>query len=193
MKENVSALMDGMLEGQAESMTLDALKRNTELRRTWDAYHLVGDTLRREASFSPGFCDEVMSRLGDEPTVLAPVAGAPRRPAMRWALPLAASVMGVGAVAWVSQMVSQPAALEAPAQVVQAPAPAAQPVKAEAPPVAAAPGTAVATKAAENSAIRAQPAPEYIVAHQAYSSSAGMGGVAQYVRTVSELRSGDSK
>ncbi|MGP1681759.1 MAG: sigma-E factor negative regulatory protein, partial [Giesbergeria sp.] len=46
MKETLSAWMDSELNEQQASALLPQLKRDEQLRRNWDCYHLIGDALR---------------------------------------------------------------------------------------------------------------------------------------------------
>src|SRR6266853_522629 len=46
MKEKLSALIDGELQSNDCQAHLGRLRTDTELRRAWDAYHLIGDALR---------------------------------------------------------------------------------------------------------------------------------------------------
>lgn len=189
MKERVSALMDDSLEGNAAASLFDRIRSDDEALRVWHIYHLIGDSMRGDADLHANLVSKVMSRIESEPTVLAPVG---RRAAsnarLRWALPLAASVMGVGAVAWVSQSLNQQSApRETIARV------AIQPVAGVATPqvssVAAVAPTAPQTLASGLvSPVQATFGREYLIAHQAYSPGATMSGVAQYMRTVSESR-----
>lgn len=189
MKAEISALMDDDLEGDAVEKALDCLDRDAGLRRSWAAYHLIGDALRRtDAGLAPDFTARVMERLAAEPTVLAP-APARRRSALRIALPLAASLMGVGAVAWVVLSLNAPA----PVQIVTIQAPAAVPVVAPPAPAAPAPVAQAPQRKTEEGAetvVVSVPQPsqvrEYLMAHQGYAP--GMNGVANYVRSVSESR-----
>lgn len=180
MKAEVSALMDDALEGDAAADVLTALKRDAGLRDAWAVYHLLGDALRRTPMLSPGFALRVIARLSDEPTVLAPVATRRKRSALgRAALPLAASVMGIGAVAWVAQTLNQP---QQPMQMAIAPAP------------LAAPAATTQVAAVVPAALPAQSAVrEYLIAHQGYSPSNNMNGVANYVRTVAENRPSEAR
>ncbi len=45
-KENLSAFIDGELEAPARDGVVDALCQDPELRRTWERFHLIGDTMR---------------------------------------------------------------------------------------------------------------------------------------------------
>lgn len=170
MKSEISALLDGELAPEAAGRAIEALRQNADLRREWEISHLIGDALRRSPPLSTGFSDRVMARLAEEPTILAPAAMPPgKRTLLRFALPLAASVMGMAAVGWVALSINT----SQPVQVAVAP-PLTQP--------AAKSATALTTQGALK---------EYLVAHQAHSPSGRMQGVAPYVRTVSEIRQGN--
>lgn len=176
MKLEVSTFMDGAMDGSAVQSTIDALKNEATLRQTWDTYHLIGDVLRRSPTVSPDFATRLMGQLAAEPTVLAPVTR-PASPARRLLIPLAASLMGVGAVAWVAQSVESPS----PALV--------QADKATVPVV-------VAERPMNQIEVLPHGTPhvrEYILVHQGYSPRTNMQGVAPYLRSVSEQRQGTSK
>lgn len=175
MKADVSALMDGALESDAAARVLSALKRDAELRETWALYHLLGDALRRTPMLRAEFALGVIARLSDEPAVLAPTLARRKQSPLKAMLPLAASVVGIGAVAWVAQTLQSPPQVQT---VAALPAPQAQPQ-----PVAA--------------ALVALPAPgtvrQYLIAHQGYSPSNNMNGVANYVRSVAEIRPSEAR
>jgi sigma-E factor negative regulatory protein RseA len=98
MKEKLSAMMDGELADEVQAH-LGRLRADPELRAAWDIYHLIGDSLRGHVS--PGIAPRVISRLRDEPTVLAPPPG--RRTAARigwYGMYAAASLAAVAIVAW---------------------------------------------------------------------------------------------
>jgi sigma-E factor negative regulatory protein RseA len=191
MKADVSALMDDALEDPSQSSVLNTLCRDPQLRQAWSEYHLIGDVLRRSPRLSSDVTAQVMARLVDEPAVLAP-RPAPRRrsAALRYALPLAASVMGVGAVAWVAQTLNgpetvqvaavKPAAMPKPAPVAAAAANASEPVA----------GGPVVEEADPAKASQVKP---YLFAHQSFSPVSGVHGVAQYVRIVSDTREGPAR
>ena len=160
MKENLSVWMDGELRGAKSREFLPQVESKAELRADWDCYHLIGDALR--GTHGPDLCARIRARLDIEPTVLAPRR---RRVAERLhprLLSLAASVAAVAFVGWM--------ALSGPAQV--APQVAAIPAV-ESKPVAVAAG---------------EGAKDYLLAHQRYSPSSAMQGVAPYVRTVAVER-----
>jgi sigma-E factor negative regulatory protein RseA len=97
--ERLSALADGEVDGAATQAACGAWKSDVELRRTWHAWHLIGDVLRSEDLASSAERDQrflvaLRERMAAEPVVLAPApllevesAAAPRRPAGRWLLP----------------------------------------------------------------------------------------------------------
>lgn len=178
MKSEISALLDDELAPGAAGRTIDALGRDADLRNAWETYHLIGDALRRSPELSPRFADKVIVRLSREPVVFAPAASqAPRKNPFRFVLPLAASVMGIGAVGWVAM------SLNAPQQerVARAPSSIQGGAASASPQVAAKPASGQPATGALQ---------EYLVAHQAYSPANGIQGVAPYVRTVSEIRQG---
>ena len=97
--EQLSALADGEIDGAAAGAACGAWKTDAELRRTWHAWHLIGDVLRSEDLASSAERDQrfllaLRQRLAAEPVVLAPEAlpQAPeRRGVGRWLLPSAAA------------------------------------------------------------------------------------------------------
>ncbi len=161
MKENLSAWMDDEL-GREEAFPLPPqLKRDAGLRSDWDCYHLIGDALRGVQG--PDLCARICARLDAEPTVLAPQ----RRSKAEWLhwrpLQLVASVAAVAFVGWMAL----PGAQQDTPQIASIPA---------------AEVKQVAVPAGEG-------AKDYLLAHQRYSPSSAMQGVAPYVRTVAEERS----
>lgn len=160
MKTRISALVDGELEDHETRDTLDALRRDEELRRQWSDAQLLGEALREEGRLDFDITAQVMAALEQEPTVLAPKpAAAPDR--RRPALALAASAAGIALVAWLG--------------LGSAPDPA------PGVPLAQAPATRMAIAAPAASTPRLQ---EYLVAHQAYSPAGPMVGAARNIRTV---------
>lgn len=167
MKEQLSALMDDQGDRAECERCLNRLKDDGELRLSWEIYHLIGDTLRDTGGGA--LSESFASRLAAEPTVIAPRArpatGMLRGP-LRYALPIAASIAAVAFVAWVGlpQLTSSPVVEARNAGVA---------------PVAGATVIPVAHDVGD-----------YLLAHQRFSPSSAMSGVAPYVRTVSESTSG---
>jgi sigma-E factor negative regulatory protein RseA len=159
MKDTLSAWMDGELDRRQADLLLPQIKRDAELRRDWDCYHLIGDALR--GVHGPDLSAGIRERLDAEPTVLAPRR---RSEKLRWAaMSMAAGVAAVMFVGWMALSGTQ----QEPVQI------------------AAAPGASVQQVAVQAGA----GANDYLLAHQRYSPSSAMQGVASYVRTVAEERS----
>jgi len=75
--ERLSALVDGETDGTASEAACAAWKVDVEVRRTWHAWHLIGDVLRSEDLASSAERDQrflvaFRARLAAEPVVLAP-------------------------------------------------------------------------------------------------------------------------
>jgi len=166
MKEKLSALVDGELEGDGVHAHLGRLRTDPELRVAWDTYHLIGDALR--GHISPEIAPRVISRLREEPTVLAPPRGRSAAKRIGWyGMYAAASLAAVAVVAWTAfpgwRSDSQ---------------------------LAGNPGVAAAG-VPEESLVVSLPASEvenYLLAHQPYSHASAMQGIAPYVRSVAEER-----
>lgn len=175
MKEQISALMDSELDDPEAEGCLRRLRDDPEMHDTWDVYHLIGDALRGHTAGSlPASFRE---RLAREPVVLAPRSRTHKhRPA--WvALSAAASVAAVAYVGWM-----------------------AVPFLAPQPQQVAASGPAPAVSIQPTPLLTVVPAPtqpnnivpitsgmsDYLMAHQRFSSSSAMVGVAPYARAVSQ-------
>ncbi|HKW37064.1 MAG TPA: sigma-E factor negative regulatory protein [Burkholderiales bacterium] len=171
MKEQLSAIIDGELQGEIHAH-ITRLRSDPELRAAWDTYHLIGDALR--GHICQEIAPRVIARLRDEPTVLAPpprAAGAAKR--IGWyGMYAAASAAAVAVVAWTAfpgwhadtQLAGNGAAAtaEVPAENLLVTLPASE---------------------VEN----------YLFAHQPYSRVSAMQGVAPYVRFVAEERRAAAK
>ena len=162
-RQRLSALLDGELEAhQLDAALRDA--RCEQLRADWRTWSLIGDALRSEAIVARDMTAAVMTRLDEEPVVLAPRnvhVAASQHPL----LALAASLTGVAVVAWLAlAQQSQPA----PVQVA-----------------------AAAPPAATSQARDGQPPPlhgdlnEYLLAHQTQAASFRLADGAQQIRSVS--------
>lgn len=162
MKTKLSALLDGeLVEGEAEQL-FKSREADGYLRDCM-TYPLIGDVLRGERYLSVDITGAVMRQLEREPVVVAP-----RRRISRFhrpALALAASLAGVGVVAWLALGQVQPLNQIQPQPVAGAIA-----------------GAAVAPD------IRPLPSAdmqEYVISHQAQSSGLRLQGGAEHIRTVS--------
>ena len=165
MKEKLSALIDGELQSDTLHAHLGRLRADPELRGAWDTYHLIGDALRGQ--ISPAIADRVVARLREEPTVLAPrQEKSPARRLGWYAMSAAASVAAVAFVVWTAS-----------------PGWRAEPQLAG--------GPASDTAATPVTLVSSVPLPEvenYLLAHQPYSHTSAMQGIAPYGRSVAGER-----
>jgi sigma-E factor negative regulatory protein RseA len=180
MKDRLSALMDGELPEEEFDVLVPRVGADAELRGAWDAYHLVGDALR--GYFGADLAAGVARRLREEPTVLAP------RPSSRqgagrvawYAMSAAAGLLAVALVVWTALPLVRPQPQLTADAAASAPI---VPVAASTAAPAAEPKPRVATAEVEN----------YLLAHQLYSHTSAMQGVAPWVRTVAEGRDGGDR
>jgi sigma-E factor negative regulatory protein RseA len=174
--EKISALMDGELDGQQAQQQIQSLRDDPELASGWHTFHLIGDAIRNERPLSRDFSRRVSSRIAAEPTVVAPRRSSGKR-AVAFALSAAASLSAVALVAWVALSTVPPAS--AP-EIARAPISPPTAIPASATPSAAAPSLAsVPSDGTMN---------EYLMAHQEFSPSTALQGVAPYIRSVSITR-----
>lgn len=171
--ERISVLMDGEFDGHQARQEIVRIRQHDELRRSWDAFHLIGDALRGERPLSPDFAERLSARLAQEPTVLAPRLRLVRR-ITAYALSAAASLAAVAVVGWMAFSSTNTATTRP--EVARAPA--ATPVLAPTP----APAPELASVSDEGVAS------EYLLAHQAFSPSTAIQGVVPYIRSVSSSR-----
>ncbi|HET7765272.1 MAG TPA: sigma-E factor negative regulatory protein [Burkholderiales bacterium] len=171
MKEKLSAIIDGEFEDEIH-VHITRLRSDPELRAAWDTYHLIGDALR--GHMCREIAPRVVSRLREEPTVLAPRprAGSTARRIGWYGMYAAASAAAVAVVAWTAfpgWHTDPQLAAGAVATTAEIPAE----------------SVAITLPAAE--------VEDYLLAHQPYSHVSAMQGVAPYVRSVSEERVAASK
>lgn len=175
MKEKLSALVDNELDDVNERRVMAALEKDADLRRTWERYHLVHAVLHQELHVfvPPEMAERVAAQIGMEP---ANVVSVRRRKITRYAgtFAIAASVaaIAVASVQWLSQ----------PAPVPVAPLAAIQP----------APDNFIragATRWDMKQQKESEPEAEstlnaFLVEHNEFASSSGIGGMMPYVRVV---------
>lgn len=165
MKQDISVLMDGELDQDAAKTALAMLKQHKELQDAWSDYHMIGDVIRQTTVVSYGFSERLKEKLALEPVILAP-----RRPPLIKtrvaALSIAASLAAVAMVAWVILQNNTDKAKE---NIVATPQSTAAAMLASLP------------KYPINSNVN-----EYLLAHQEFSPSTTIQGVAPYIRTVSD-------
>lgn len=122
VREQISALADDRLQGDAFGEAMDRLATESELQASWQTYHLIGDVLRAgrpsPCTDSSAFLARFQHRLADEapvrrmavvaaPVVVPlPVAArlpveAANEPIFRWKLVAgAASLVAAAAIGW---------------------------------------------------------------------------------------------
>jgi sigma-E factor negative regulatory protein RseA len=169
----MSAFMDGESNPTETRAALSQLKSDAGFREAWDAFQLTGDVMRGEPVLSADFMARFQERMSEEPTVLAPRFV--WRRAASIALSAAASLAAIGVVGALvftnnpltSQRVSiSPIARSTPAS------------GAEPQPVAA----------ANRSRVN-----QYLMAHEEFSPSVMLQGIAPYVRSVSDSRDAEDQ
>lgn len=75
MKEKMSELMDGELDHKNIDSVFAEFKKNSDLIKDWEAYHMISDALRQPSSFkSFDITDKVREQLIQEPIVFVPRA-----------------------------------------------------------------------------------------------------------------------
>jgi len=164
MKHDISALMDGELEQDAAETAIARLKQQEELRDAWFDYHLIGDVMRQTGIVSNDFGERLRGKLAMEPVILAPRRSLLQKTKIA-ALSVAASLAAVAVVAWVVLQNNTDKAKDNLAATQQSNAAA----------------LASLPRYPLNSNVN-----EYLLAHQEFSPSTTMQGVAPYVRTVSD-------
>lgn len=167
--ERISAFMDGEA-GHAETHhALLRLKQDTECNQIWAAFHLIGDTMRGDPLLRDDFMARFHTRMESEPTQLAPRMS--WRKSANYALSAAASISAIAVVLTLT-LVDNPLRPQAPIAVAP---------RSDAPVLAQ----------GEPARPRQGKVNEYLMAHQEYSPSTALQGVAPYVRTVSETHDGN--
>jgi sigma-E factor negative regulatory protein RseA len=165
----ISEWMDGELDGNATRQQVERVKQDGELRQVWGTFHLIGDVMRGERALSPEFERRLSTRLAGEPTVLAPQPRTARR-LTTYALSAAASFSAVALVGWLAFF--HPLA---PQPEIARPQPVSPPV--------AAPAEAQLASMPSDGTMN-----EYLIAHQEFSPSTEIQGLAPYIRSVSSLQ-----
>jgi len=169
--EKISALIDGELEESEAQQQFARLNQDHDLAHCWATFHLIGDAMRGERSLSQGFGERLTLRLVGEPTVLAPRPVAGRR-VVAYALSAAASLSAVALVGWMALFNNPLAPQPELAQVPNTTPPAATPT----------PSAQLASVPSEGRMN------EYLIAHQEFSPSTEIQGLAPYIRGVSSTR-----
>ncbi len=169
--ENISALMDGEIDGHEAHQAMLRLKDTEQARESWSTYHVIGEAMRGDALPGLDVSRRVMAALEAEPTVLAPRRTAPHTSrALTYALSAAASISAVAVVGWM--VFSTTSIVTPPVEMARVVAP-----------------SMPANQAGANTQLVSSPSDgqmnEYLLAHQGVSPSTSLHGVAPYVRTIS--------
>jgi sigma-E factor negative regulatory protein RseA len=170
MKEKLSALVDNELNDLDERRIMSALEQDAELRNTWERYHLARSALRQDVDsvLSPEITKRVAERIEMEP---ANVAFFQRQKIYRLigTLAIAASVAAI-AIAGV-QFLNRPDSVPVTTLAVNQP---------ESEKIIRAGTTRWDRKEPETeSALN-----HFLVEHNEFASSSGIGGMMPYVRVV---------
>ena len=179
--DKISALMDDELDEQQAREQFSRLNRDENLVDSWHTFHKIGDALRGDRELSRDFGSRLAARLKDEPTVLAP-RHSPVRRFTTYALSAAASLSAIALVGWVA-LGGDPQTPQ-PAQVAKA---------IPAPVIPAAPVATLAPTPQLASVPNDGTMNEYLIAHQGFSPSTSIQGVAPYIRGVSATQLGESR
>lgn len=188
--EAISAWMDGELDEHDALQQLSRLRQDEKLAERWHAYHVIGDALRGEPILSREFEARLDARFVSEPTVLAPRRSASRR-ATTYALSAAASLAAVAVVGWMA-FYQNPLAPQSELAGAPGPLPSLA-IPAAAPQFAgtsnALPSVAIPAAAAQLASVPSDGRmDEYLIAHQGFSPSTEIQGLAPYIRGVSATR-----
>jgi sigma-E factor negative regulatory protein RseA len=170
--EQISAMMDGELNEAQMARQLARLRTEPGLRESWDTFHVIGDALRGERPLSDAFAQRVIEKLESEPIVIAPQRNAGKRTRTTYVLSAAASLSAIAVVGWLA-FFNNP--LVPQTQIATAPQKAA-------PTVAAVPSPQMTNVPSDGTMN------EYLIAHQEYSPSTAIQGLAPYIRTVSSAQ-----
>jgi len=174
--EQVSALVDGQVQGEEFARTLAYLAGTPQAQDTWDTYHLIGAAMRSSGAtmraHDPAFVARLRSKLAEETIeTIAASALLIRAEGKKGIKVVAANdpwwkrVAGLASVALVAVLAWQSVALLGPAsgsgdsaaQLAKAPTPAAPPV---------APSTLVAARSAPGLIIRDPQLDAMLAAHR---------------------------
>jgi sigma-E factor negative regulatory protein RseA len=189
-QEQISALLDSELGDAHIEGTLASLRRS-EGRMTWDVYHQIGDVLRSEEmaqDLSPGFTSRLLSRLDEEPPILAPMKQSEPQPTQlqqaggfslrRFAMPLAIAAAAVFAIVAVPQMSKKSGPdVVATTQQISLPGPAEGVVRTGFEPAQPVPAATVA----DGAVLRDPRLDQYMMDHQRYSPA--WNSSAEYARS----------
>lgn len=174
--DRISAFMDGETRPHEARQAILNLKHDQEYCESWNTFHLIGDVMRGDPLLREDFTVRLHSRLQQEPTVLAP--------RFSWRKPASLALSAAASLAAVA--------------VILALVLTDNPLRPQ-PQLAAVPKTETTVSAQTVALPRPVPAAnqsrvnEYLMAHQEFSPSTALQGVAPYVRTVSMAHDSDGR
>ena len=174
--DRISAFMDGETRPHETEQAILHLKQYQEHLESWHTFHLIGDAMRGDPLLRNDFTTRVCGRLQQEPIMLAP--------RFRWRKPLnlaLSAAASLAAVAVILALVITDNPLQPQPQLAVAPGPETIP---NVQTVALPQPVPTANRGRMN---------EYLMAHQEFSPSTALQGVAPYVRTVSVARGVDGR
>ena len=179
--EQLSALADGEVDSAAAGAACAAWKTDAELRRTWHAWHLIGDVLRSEDLASSAERDQrfLVALLAPEALPAVAKAAPGRRPGGRWMLP---SAVAAGFTLVVGTfVVLGPTGAPAPVPTLASVAP----PSVESPIVQASvrePAVPVPAVAVNGRMIRDPLLERYLVAHKQFAGTSALGLPSTFLR-----------
>lgn len=187
--DKISALMDGELAREDAVRLVTDIRERGALREAWATYHLIGAALRGEPCADCGVMRSVSIRLTEEPTVLAPrrMSNETKR---RWALPSLAAAAAVASVTWMALETQQGGVgqlVASPASHVVVPAMGGVSNIGTAVPFSEYPRVVHFSDEAPSTVpiqFSEREFDAYLLAHQEFSPSNTLQGLAPYVRTV---------
>jgi len=186
MSDRLSAFMDGESPEFEARSAMAGLLSGEEDRVRWASYHVIRDVLRDEA-LSIDVSTRVSAALAQEPSILAPRPAAAFR-AKRFAMSMAASVSAVAVVGWLA-FSGIPGPSGAPELVASGAAGQTAADK------TVLPGAVMPAAATADVQLVSVPSDsqmnEYLLAHQGFSPSTSLHGVAPYIRTVAVEQPGN--
>jgi len=174
--DRISAFMDGETRQHETEQAILHLKQYQEHLESWHTFHLIGDAMRGDPMLRNDFTARVLSRLRQEPTMLAPRLR--WRKSLNLALSAAASL---AAVAVILTLVITDNPLQPQPQLAITPQPETKP------------SIQVVTLPQPVPAANRNRVNAYLRAHQEFSPSTTLQGVAPYVRTVSAVHGADGR
>lgn len=161
MPKDISLLVDGELDQGSAEAIIKKLKDDEKLQHTWLTYHIIGDTLRQNNQLSSGFSDRFAKTFAQEPIIFNPQRrfNKVKLVSMSIAASLAAVFMVGGIILHSFDYKTENLlAWSKPTE------------------------TKVVINRANNQVVK-----EYLIAHQEFSPSTMIQGVAPYARTVSNV------